>query len=145
MKSLQELTSEPVQRFVELAGYKTLSELQEAMDRKVMEFLKKVYPDKDISFDMLVGSSGTGYNRIDFCKAADQEKLCEGCGKRGRIYNCLSGGYLWDVMEVRGFIVAYPRECGNRQQELQRKEREKKRNRNGSFESPIEVKGWWDK
>jgi hypothetical protein len=117
--------------------------MQDAMDKKVMDFLKKVYPDKDISFDMLVDSGGRGYNRIDFSKATQQEKLCEECSKRGRLYNCLSGGYYWDVAEANGYIVAYPRECGEMRRQIEQKEKAIKRRKNGSFENPIEVKGWW--
>src|SRR5690554_418598 len=94
-------TDDLVNIFLRNTEYATLDELKEATDKKIMEWMHKTFPDRTVTFSIMDGVDGQGYNRIDFHQAMVQEDVCRECKEKGNFIRCLSGGYLWDVEVTR--------------------------------------------
>ncbi len=136
------VTDDLVDIFLRNTEYATLDELKEATDKKIMEWMHKTFPDRTVTFSIMDGVDGQGYNRIDFSKVIEQEDLCRECKEKGNFIRCLSGGYLWDVEVTRNgrFRVA-PRMCGLRRTAIEDRERAKQKPK----EPTIQAKKWWGK
>ena len=136
-------TDELVNIFLRNTEYATLGELNEATDKAVMEWMRKTFPDRVITFSIMDGSDHQGYNRIDYRKVMVQDDLCRECKEKGNFFRCLSGGYLWEVeIDRNGRFHVVPRVCGLRRTAIEDRERAKQKPK----EQPtIPTKRWWPK